>query len=40
MEFSDRTDADFVTEYLNYDFQLKVNKAVKNEVIEVLKKNM
>ena len=38
MEFSDRTEADFVTEYLNYDFQLKVNKAVKNEVIEVLKK--
>ena len=38
MEFCDRTEADFVTEYLNYDFQLKVNKEVKNEVIEVLKK--
>jgi phage/plasmid-associated DNA primase len=38
MEFSERTEADFVTEYLNYDFQLKVNKEVKNEVVEVLKK--
>jgi phage/plasmid-associated DNA primase len=38
MELCDRTEDDFVTEYLNYDFQLKVNKAVKNEVVEVLKK--
>jgi len=38
MEFSERTEADFVTEYLNYDFQLKVNKDIKNEVVEVLKK--
>jgi phage/plasmid-associated DNA primase len=38
MEFCDRTEADFVTEYLNYDFQVKVNKEVKNEVVEVLKK--
>jgi hypothetical protein len=38
MEFSERTEDDFVTEYLNYDFQLKVNKEVKNEVIDVLKK--
>ena len=38
MQFSDRSEADFVTEYLNYDFKIKPNKAVKNEVIEVLKK--
>ena len=38
MQFSDRSEADFVTEYLNYDFQVKVNKTVKNEVIAVLKK--
>ena len=38
MEFCERSEADFVTEYLNYDFQLKVNKEVKNEVVEVLKK--
>jgi phage/plasmid-associated DNA primase len=38
MEFCERSEADFVTEYLNYDFQLKVNKDVKNEVVEVLKK--
>ena len=38
MQFSDRSEADFVTEYLNYDFQIKPNKAVKNEVVEVLKK--
>ena len=38
MEFCDRTEADFVTEYLNYDFQVKVNKEVKNEVVENLKK--
>jgi phage/plasmid-associated DNA primase len=25
MEFCERSEADFVTEYLNYDFQLKVN---------------
>jgi phage/plasmid-associated DNA primase len=38
MQFSDRSEADFVTEYLNYDFQIKPNKAVKSEVVEVLKK--
>jgi len=36
-EFSERTQDDFVTEYLNYDFQLKPNKAVKKEVSEILK---
>ena len=38
MEFGERSEADFVTEYLNYDFQVKVNKEVKSEVVEVLKK--
>jgi len=38
MEFANRTEADFVTEYLNYDFQLKPNKVIKSEVTEVLKK--
>ena len=38
MEFCERSEADFVTEYLNYDFQAKVNKEVKSEVVEVLKK--
>ena len=38
MEFGERSEADFVTEYLNYDFQAKVNKEVKSEVVEVLKK--
>jgi len=38
MVFTDRTEDDFVTEYLNYDFQLKPNKEVKSEVTEVLKK--
>ena len=38
MEFTDRSEADFVTEFLNYDFQLKPNKEVKSEVTEVLKK--
>lgn len=38
MEFTDRTEDDFVTEYLNYDFQLKPNKVIKSEVTEVLKK--
>ena len=38
MQFSDRSEADFVTEYLNYDIKIKPNKAVKNEVIELLKK--
>ena len=38
MEFTDRTESDFVTEYLNYDFQLKPNKEVKSEVTEVIKK--
>jgi len=36
-EFSERTQDDFVTEYLNYDFQLKPNKAIKKEVTEILK---
>lgn len=36
-EFSARTQDDFVTEYLNYDFQLKPNKAIKKEVSEILK---
>ena len=30
-EFSERTQDDFVTEYLNYDFQVKPNKAIKKE---------
>ena len=38
MEFSERTEADFITEYLNYDFKPKVNKEIKSEVVEVLKK--
>jgi phage/plasmid-associated DNA primase len=38
MQFSERSEADFVTEYLNYDFQIKPNKTIKNEVVEVLKK--
>ena len=38
MQFSERSEADFVTEYLNYDFQIKPNKVVKSEVVEVLKK--
>ena len=37
-EFCDRTKDDFVTEYLDYDFQIKPNKSIKQEVTEVLKK--
>ena len=37
-EFSERTEDDFVTKYLNYDFQLKPNKEIKSEVTEILKK--
>jgi phage/plasmid-associated DNA primase len=37
-EFSERTEDDFITEYLNYDFQMKPKKEVKKEVAEVLKK--
>jgi phage/plasmid-associated DNA primase len=37
LEFSVRTDEDFVVEYLDYDYQ-KPKKEIKNEVIEVLKK--
>jgi len=37
-EFGDRTEDDFITEYLNYDFQIKPKKEVKKEVVEVLKK--
>jgi phage/plasmid-associated DNA primase len=37
-EFGDRTEDDFITEYLNYDFQIKPKKDVKKEVVEVLKK--
>jgi len=37
-EFSERTQDDFVTEYLNYDFQLKSNKAIKKEVSDSLKR--
>jgi len=37
-EFCDRTKDDFVTEYLDYDFQIKPNKTIKQEVTEVLKK--
>jgi phage/plasmid-associated DNA primase len=36
-EFSERTQDDFVTEYLNYDFQPKPNKAIKKEVSDILK---
>jgi phage/plasmid-associated DNA primase len=37
-EFSERTEADFVTKFLNYDFQLKPKKEIKSEVTEILKK--
>jgi hypothetical protein len=37
-EFSERTEDDFVTKFLNYDFQLKPNKEIKSEVTEILKK--
>ena len=37
-EFSERTENDFVTRYLNYDFQIKPNKSIKNEVTDILKK--
>ena len=39
-EFSERTEADFVTKYLNYDFQLKPKKDIKSEVTDILKKNL
>ena len=37
-EFTARTEDDFITEYLNYDFQPKANKAVKKEVVDILKR--
>jgi len=36
--FSERTQDDFITEYIDYDFQIKPNKNVKAEIITLLKK--
>lgn len=36
-EFEERTDKDFVTEILNYDLHLNVNKKIKNEVQQIIK---
>lgn len=38
LDFGPRTEEDFVVEYLDYDFQVKPNKEIKKEVVEVLKK--
>ena len=37
-EFGPRTEDDFITKYLDYDFELKVNKEIKKEVNDLLKK--
>ena len=35
--FSERTQDDFITEYIDYDFQIKPNKNVKTEIITLFK---
>lgn len=37
LEIEDRTEKDFITEYLNYDFHEKCDKTIKKEVLQIIK---
>ena len=37
LEYSERTEDDFCTEFLNYDFNPKANKEIKKEIKQILK---